>query len=238
MTQGPKLDRLVDPAFAYVKGSLQAEDVPLARIAAEVGTPFYCYSAAALRRAYRGLANALTHLPATICYGVKANSNPAVIAVLAQEGAGADVVSEGEIRKALAAGVPASRIVFSGVGKTKAELAFALEAGIRQINVESEPELAVLSGVAQRKGVRATVAVRVNPNVDARTHHKITTGRRQDKFGIARSRSIAPRPACPASSPSASRSTSARSCSRSTPTGARSRRWPDAWPSCARPGLR
>ena len=109
----PKLDRLAEPAFAYVKGSLQAEGVPLARIAAEVGTPFYCYSAAALRRAYRGLANSLTHLPATICYGVKANSNPAVIAVLAQEGAGADVVSEGEIRKALAAGVPASRIVFS-----------------------------------------------------------------------------------------------------------------------------
>ena len=111
----PKLDRLAEPAFAYVKGSLQAEGVPLARIAAEIGTPFYCYSAAALRRAYRALANALTHLPATICYGVKANSNPAVIAVLAQEGAGADVVSEGEIRKALAAGVPASRIVFSGV---------------------------------------------------------------------------------------------------------------------------
>jgi diaminopimelate decarboxylase len=99
----PKLDRLADPAFAYVKGSLAAEGVPLARIAAEIGTPFYCYSAAALRRAYRQLANALTHLPATICYGVKANSNPAVIAVLAQEGAGADVVSEGEIRKALAA---------------------------------------------------------------------------------------------------------------------------------------
>jgi diaminopimelate decarboxylase len=180
----PKLDRLADPAFAYVKGSLQAEGVPLARIAAEIGTPFYCYSAAALRRAYRGLANALTHLPATICYGVKANSNPAVIAVLAQEGAGADVVSEGEIRKALAAGVPAQRIVFSGVGKTKGELAFALEAGIRQINVESEPELEALSEVAQKMAVRATVAVRVNPNVDARTHHKITTGRRQDKFGI------------------------------------------------------
>lgn len=186
----PKLDRLADPAFAYVKGSLQAEGVPLARIAAEIGTPFYCYSAAALRRAYRGLAQSLTQLPASICYGVKANSNPAVIAVLAQEGAGADVVSEGEIRKALAAGVPAARIVFSGVGKTRAELAFALEAGIRQINVESEPELAALSEVAQRLGKRAEVAVRVNPNVDARTHHKITTGRRQDKFGIPIDRAV------------------------------------------------
>jgi diaminopimelate decarboxylase len=190
MTQGPKLDRLADPAFAYVKGSLQAEGVPLARIAAEVGTPFYCYSATALRRAYRELANALTHLPASICFGVKANSNPAVIAVLAREGSGADVVSEGEIRNALAAGVPASRIVFSGVGKTKGELAFALEAGVRQINIESEPELAVLSEVAQKLGVRATVAVRVNPNVDARTHHKITTGRRQDKFGIPLDRTL------------------------------------------------
>jgi diaminopimelate decarboxylase len=186
----PKLDRLADPAFAYVKGSLQAEGVPLARIAAEVGTPFYCYSAAALRRAYRDLAKSLTHLPASIAYGVKANSNPAVIAVLAQEGAGADVVSEGEIRKALAAGVPAARIVFSGVGKTRGELAFALSAGVGQINVESEPELEALSEVAQKLGTRASVAVRVNPNVDARTHHKITTGRRQDKFGIPIDRAV------------------------------------------------
>ena len=186
----PTLDRLSDPAFAYVKGSLQAEGVPLARIAAEVGTPFYCYSAASLRRTYRGLAKALTQLPASICYGVKANSNPAVIAVLAQEGAGADVVSEGEIRKALAAGVPAARIVFSGVGKTRGELAFALEAGIRQINIESEAELEVLSEVAGKLGKRAEVAVRVNPNVDARTHHKITTGRRQDKFGIPLDRAV------------------------------------------------
>jgi diaminopimelate decarboxylase len=186
----PKLDRLADPAFAYIKGSLQAEGVPLARIAAEIGTPFYCYSAAALRRAYGGLAQSLTQLSASICYGVKANSNPAVIAVLAREGAGADVVSEGEIRKALAAGVPASRIVFSGVGKTRAELAFALNAGIRQINVESEAELEALSEVAQKLGKRAEVAVRVNPNVDARTHHKITTGRRQDKFGIPIDRAV------------------------------------------------
>jgi len=186
----PKLDRLADLAFAYVKGSLQAEGVPLARIAAEVGTPFYCYSAAALRRAYRDLAKSLTHLPASICYGVKANSNPAVIAVLAQEGAGADVVSEGEIRKALAAGVPAARIVFSGVGKTRGELVYALNAGVGQINVESEPELEALSEVAQKLGRRAAVAVRVNPNVDARTHHKITTGRRQDKFGVPIDRAV------------------------------------------------
>ena len=186
----PKLDRLAEPAFAYVRGSLQAEGVPLARIAAEIGTPFYCYSAAALRRNYRDLAQALTHLPATICYGVKANSNPAVIAVLAQEGAGADVVSEGEIRQALAAGVPAARIVFSGVGKTRGEIAFALGAGIRQINVESEPELEVVSTEAQKLGIRAAVAIRVNPHVDARTHHKITTGRRQDKFGIPIDRAV------------------------------------------------
>jgi diaminopimelate decarboxylase len=190
MASPPKLDRLAEPAFAYVRGSLQAEGVPLTRIAAEVGTPFYCYSGAALRRNYRALAQALTHLPATICYGVKANSNPAVIAVLAQEGAGADVVSEGEIRQALAAGVPAARIVFSGVGKTRGEIAFALDAGIRQINVESEPELAVVNEEAQRRGVRARVAIRVNPHVDARTHHKITTGRRQDKFGIAIDRAV------------------------------------------------
>jgi diaminopimelate decarboxylase len=190
MPSPPKLDRLAEPAFAYVKGSLQAEGVPLARIAAEVGTPFYCYSAAALRRNYRALAQALSHLPATICYGVKANSNPAVIAVLAQEGAGADVVSEGEIRKALAAGVPAGRIVFSGVGKSRAEIAYALDAGIRQINVESEPELAAVSEVAEARGRRATVAVRVNPHVDARSHHKITTGRRQDKFGIPIDRAV------------------------------------------------
>jgi diaminopimelate decarboxylase len=186
----PKLDRLAEPAFSYVKGSLHAENVPVARIAAEVGTPFYCYSASSLRRNYRALANALTHLPATICYGVKANSNPSVIAVLAREGAGADVVSEGEIRQSLAAGVPASRIVFSGVGKTRAEIVHALEAGIRQINVESEPELEAISAVASERGVKATVAIRVNPNVDARTHHKITTGRRQDKFGVPLDRAV------------------------------------------------
>jgi diaminopimelate decarboxylase len=178
-------DRLADPAFSYVNGTLHAEAVALARIAAEVGTPFYCYAAASLRRSYRALAAALTQLPATICYGVKANSNPAVIRVLADEGAGADVVSEGEIRMAQAAGVPAGRIVFSGVGKTRAELAFALEAGVGQINVESEPELDLLGAVAAETGRRAAVAFRVNPNVDAKTHHKITTGRKQDKFGIA-----------------------------------------------------
>ncbi|MCW5774588.1 MAG: diaminopimelate decarboxylase, partial [Rhodospirillaceae bacterium] len=186
----PRLDRLAEPSFRYADGALHAEGVPVAAIAAEIGTPFYCYSAGALRQAYRALANALTQLPATICYGVKANSNPAVITVLAQEGAGADVVSEGEIRKALAAGVPAGRIVFSGVGKTEREIAFALEAGIRQINIESEPELAAISAVAQRMGTRATVAIRVNPSVDARTHHKITTGRRQDKFGVPIDRAV------------------------------------------------
>ncbi len=182
------MDKLADPAFHYVNGALHAERVPLARIAAEIGTPFYCYSAASLRRSYRAFAQALSQLPATICFGVKANSNPAVLAVLAREGAGADVVSEGEIRAALLAGMPGARIVFSGVGKTRAELAYALSAGVGQINVESEPELTLLSAVARETGKRAAVALRINPNVDAKTHHKITTGRKQDKFGIAMDR--------------------------------------------------
>jgi diaminopimelate decarboxylase len=174
-----------DPAFSYSGGMLHVEAVPLARMAAAVGTPFYCYSAASLRRSYRALAAALSHLPATICFGVKANSNPAVIRVLGQEGAGADVVSEGEIRCVLAAGIPAERLVFSGVGKTRRELAFALEVGLGQINIESEPELEQLASVTRDSGRKVAVALRVNPNVDAKTHHKITTGRKQDKFGIA-----------------------------------------------------
>ncbi|MGE3936832.1 MAG: diaminopimelate decarboxylase [Rhodospirillaceae bacterium] len=171
-------------AFAYRAGILHAEDVSLAEVAASVGTPAYCYSATAIEAQYDALATALAGLPALICFAVKANSNQAVIRTLARRGAGADVVSEGELRRALAAGVPAAKIVFSGVGKTAAEMAFGLAAGIGQFNVESEQELAQLSRVAVAAGRTATVALRVNPDVDAGSHHKITTGRKEDKFGI------------------------------------------------------
>lgn len=170
--------------FIYRHGALHAENVPLARIAEVVGTPFYCYSSAALIGQYRAFADAFRGTDALICYALKANSNQAVIRTFAQLGAGADVVSEGELHRALAAGVPAERIVFAGVGKTRAEMAVALEAGIFQFNVESEPELDALDEVARAKGRRAQVAVRVNPDVDAGTHAKITTGTKENKFGI------------------------------------------------------
>lgn len=170
--------------FQYIDGRLHAEEVPLARIAEAVGTPFYCYSTATLERHYRVFAEAFADRPATICYAVKANSNLGVIRTLADLGAGADVVSEGELRKALAGGVPPGRIIFSGVGKTRAELAFALDRGIMQINVESIPELEALSEIATARGVTAEIAIRINPDVDARTHAKISTGRSEDKFGI------------------------------------------------------
>lgn len=171
-------------AFAYRGGLLHAEEVPLARLAAEVGTPFYCYSSRALVARYRALAAALAGLPALICYSLKANSNQAVIATLAAEGSGADVVSEGELRRALAAGVPPERIVFAGVGKTAAEMAAGLDAGILQFNVESVAELEMLNQVALGRGRRAPVALRINPDVDAATHAKITTGTAENKFGI------------------------------------------------------
>jgi len=172
------------PEFAYRAGELCAEEVPLSRIAAAVGTPFYCYSSAAIERRYRRFAKAFADRPARICYALKANSNLAVIRLLARLGAGADVVSEGELRRALAAGVPAERIVFSGVGKTEAEIGFALETGVHQINIESEPELSAVSSVASALGKTAAVAIRVNPDVDAHTHAKIATGRKENKFGI------------------------------------------------------
>ncbi len=172
------------PLFSRRDGHLWAEDVSLARIAEEVGTPTYVYAASGLRKRYQGLAQALGGLPATICFAVKANSNLAVIRVFAKLGAGADVVSEGELRRALAAGIPPQKIVFAGVGKTKSEMTAALAAGILQFNVESEPELVVLSEVAMSMGLRAPVALRINPDVDAGTHHKISTGRKGDKFGI------------------------------------------------------
>ena len=170
--------------FQYRDGRLCAEAVPLARIAEEVGTPFYCYATATIERHYRVFADAFAGLDATVCYAVKANSNIAVIATLARLGAGADVVSAGELKRALAAGVPPGRIVFSGVGKTGDEMAAALKAGVLQINVESEPELDVLGEVAGSLGVDAPVAIRINPDVDAGTHEKITTGKSENKFGV------------------------------------------------------
>lgn len=170
--------------FSYREGRLHASDVALDALATEAGTPFYVYSADALEHGYRYFAEALSGLPATICYALKANSNQAVIRTFAALGAGADVVSEGELRRALAAGVPPQKIVFAGVGKTGAELAAGLDAGILQFNVESLSELKLLSQVATARGVTAPVALRVNPNVDAGTLEKITTGRADSKFGI------------------------------------------------------
>ncbi len=171
-------------AFSYRDGELCAEDLPLAGIARSVGTPFYCYSTAMLDGAYRAFAEAFAGQAVDIHYAMKANSNRAVVATLAALGAGADVVSEGEMRLAIAAGVTPDHIVFSGVGKTPEELAAALEAGVGQINVESLPELEVLSALAAARNTSATIAIRVNPDVDAGTHAKITTGLKGNKFGI------------------------------------------------------
>ncbi len=172
-------------AFDYRDDRLYAEDVPLDELARDLGTPFYCYSTRALEEAYDAFARAITGLPATVCYALKANANLAVVRTLARRGAGADVVSEGELRRALAAGVAPEKIVFAGVGKTRAEMALGLDAGILQFNVESLPELEALSGVACDKGLRAPVALRLNPDVDARTHQMISTGKAENKFGIA-----------------------------------------------------
>jgi diaminopimelate decarboxylase len=171
--------------FTYKNGILHAEDVDLKALAEEVGTPFYCYSTATLQRHYKVLDQAFNGTEHMICYAMKANSNQAVIKTMADLGAGMDVVSEGELRRALAAGVPARKIVFSGVGKTAKEMAFALKEGIACFNVESEPELELLSAIAQRVGQRAAVSIRVNPDVDAKTHAKITTGKADNKFGIS-----------------------------------------------------
>ncbi len=170
--------------FDYRDGVLHAEDVPLPEIAAAVGTPFYCYSTATLTRHFRVFSQAFAGLDALVCYAMKANSNQAVLRTLAKLGSGADVVSEGELRRALAAGIPASKIMFSGVGKTAREMDFALAAGIHCFNVESEPELELLSARAVAAGKVAPVSVRINPDVDAKTHRKIATGKAENKFGI------------------------------------------------------
>jgi len=170
--------------FHYRAGILHAEDVSLAQIAAEIGTPFYCYSTATIERHYSVLSHAFAGQNATVCFAVKANSNQAVLATLGKLGAGMDVVSEGELRRARAAGVPANRIIFAGVGKTTPEMAFALCEGIRGFNVESAPELEALSSVASSMGKTARIAIRVNPDVDAKTHAKISTGKSENKFGV------------------------------------------------------
>jgi diaminopimelate decarboxylase len=170
--------------FTYRSGELHAEDVPLSEIATRSRTPVYIYSAAALRQAYRAYADAFAGQRVEICYALKANGNLAVVRVLTLEGAGADVVSEGELRRALAAGVAADKIVFSGVGKSESEMAFALEAGIAAINVESEPELMALGRIAAACNRRQSVSLRINPDIDAVTHAKITTGRSENKFGV------------------------------------------------------
>ncbi len=170
--------------FAYRAGVLHAEDVPLPAIAAKVGTPFYCYSTATLRRHLRVFRDALSGLDVLICYAMKANSNQSVIRTFVADGAGLDVVSEGELRRALAAGAKPDTIVFAGVAKTAREIAFAIDTGILCFNVESEPELDRISEIAASKGATASVAVRINPDIDARTHAKISTGKAENKFGI------------------------------------------------------
>lgn len=171
--------------FEYKNGVLHAEDVNLVRIADEVGTPFYCYSSATLERHYRVFLRAFGELNPLVCYSVKANSNQAVIATLGALGAGMDVVSEGELRRVIAAGVAPERIIFAGIGKTQSEMARALEVGIHSFNVESEAELLALSEIARSLGRVARIALRVNPDVDPRTHEKIATGKAENKFGIA-----------------------------------------------------
>ncbi len=170
--------------FSYRRGELFAEEVPVAEIASTVGTPVYVYSAAAIRDRYRAFAAAFAAFPVLFCYALKANPNLAVLRLLAAEGAGADTVSGGEIERALAAGVPPSRIVFAGVAKTDEEMRLGLRHGILQFNVESAEELARLDAVARELGTRAPVAIRVNPDVAAGSHDKISTGRRGDKFGV------------------------------------------------------
>lgn len=170
--------------FDYRDGVLFAEDVPVPDIAKAVGTPFYCYSTATLIRHFRVFSEAFSDLDTLVCYAMKANSNQAVLKTLAKVGAGADVVSEGELRRALAAGIPAGKILFSGVGKTAREMDFALDAGILCFNVESEPELELLSARAAVLGKTARISLRINPDVDAKTHKKISTGKAENKFGI------------------------------------------------------
>ena len=177
--------------FAYRNGVLHAEDVDLRELAGAVGTPFYCYATATLERHYRVFVEAFADVDALVCYAMKANSNQGVIATLARLGAGADVVSEGELLRARAAGIPPEKIMFSGVGKTERELALAVEQGILCVNVESEPELELLAAIGAQKGRAADISIRVNPDIDPKTHAKIATGKAENKFGIPISRARA-----------------------------------------------
>src|SRR5258708_5836749 len=174
--------------FAYRNGVMHAEAVNLVVLAAAVGTPLYCYSTATIERHFRVFAGAFAELPALVCYAMRATSNQAVIKTLARLGAGADVVSEGELKRARLAGIAPDKIMFSGVGKTARELALAVDEGILCVNVESEPELELLSSIAASKGRIVHISVRVNPDVDAKTHAKIATGKSENKFGIPISR--------------------------------------------------
>src|SRR5947209_682989 len=178
--------------FAYRDGVLHAEDVALPAIAQAVGTPFYCYSSATLTRHYRVFSDAFAGMDTLVCYSIKANSNQAVLATLAQLGAGMDIVSEGELRRTRAAGVPGERITFSGVGKLPREIVAALDERISCFNVESEQELEAISDIAQARGTSAPIAIRINPDVDALTHAKIATGKAENKFGVplARAREV------------------------------------------------
>jgi diaminopimelate decarboxylase len=170
--------------FDYKKGEMHAEGVSIAKLAQQVGTPFYCYSAGALRAAMREFSDGIKGMNASVCYAMKANSSQAVIKLFADMGAGADIVSEGEMKRALAAGVRPERIIYSGVGKKPTELMAALQAGVGQINVESAAELETLNAVAGQLGKKADITIRINPDVDAKTHAKITTGKKGNKFGI------------------------------------------------------
>lgn len=193
MPQNPVLaNRQGMDHFLYRDGALYAEDVPVAEIAAAVGTPFYVYSTATLQRHFRLFDEALEGMDHLVCYAMKAASNQAILKTLAQAGAGMDVVSQGEYLRAKAAGVPGDKIVFSGVGKTAEEIRVALTGGIRQFNVESEPEMEVINAVALDLGQVAPITIRVNPDVDAKTHAKIATGKSENKFGIpiARARDV------------------------------------------------
>ncbi len=176
--------------FTYSNGVMHAEQVDLNDLSDQVGTPFYCYSRATLERHYRVFKDTFADLQTMVCYAMKANSNQAVLRTLANLGAGADVVSEGELRRALAAGIPGEQIIFSGVGKTKREMRAAFEANIHCFNVESEPELVALNEVAASLSKIAPVSIRINPDVDARTHAKISTGKLENKFGIPWTRAI------------------------------------------------
>lgn len=174
--------------FDYRNGVMHVENTDLRAIADQVGTPFYCYSSATLVRHFKVFSEAFAGMDSLVCFAMKSNSNQAVLKTFAQLGAGMDVVSEGELRRARAAGVPGARITFSGVGKTDAEIALALDEGILCFNVESEPELDAISRIASAKGATAHIAIRVNPDVDAKTHRKISTGKSENKFGIPISR--------------------------------------------------